>query len=445
MYINNKIFILGMARSGYEVAKVLLKRNNKVVITDAKEQKEAHVLELKELGAEVIITGMPEILLDETFDYVVKNPGITYEHNCILKANDLNIMVVNEMEVAFNLLPKDVQIVGITGSNGKTTTTTLTYELIKETGRRVHLGGNIGIPFSAMLFDIKERDIVVLEISAQQLYDFKKFRPKIGVITNLTETHLDFFKTYDNYLQQKYKLFINCQEDDLAILNMKNKEMIGHILPRTIYFSGILKGDIFLKDEIIYYKDEQIISLHDIRVKGYHNYENIMVAIIVAKYFNITNQEIKNVLKRFGGVPHRMEYVDKINDREFYNDSKSTNVVSTIVALSSFEQPINLLLGGLDREHSFADLVGHLNHVKRIIAFGETKERIEIFAKEQNIDCVIVDKLKDAVKVAYNLSSKGDIILLSPACASWDQYPDFESRGLDFKNEVENIKQIERG
>ena len=212
MYKNNKVFILGMARSGYEVAKILLKRDNKVVITDAKEQKEEHVNELKELGAQVIITSEPEKFLNDTFDYVVKNPGITYEHKCILKADELEIPVVNEMEVAYNLLPKDVKIIGITGSNGKTTTATLTYELIKETNNKVHLGGNIGIPFCAMIDKINKGDIVVLEISAQQLHDFKNFKPNIGVITNLTETHLDFFKTYDNYVNHKLMIFDNSKE-----------------------------------------------------------------------------------------------------------------------------------------------------------------------------------------------------------------------------------------
>ncbi len=440
MYENNKIFILGMARSGYEVAKVLLNRNNEVVITDAKEQKKEHVEELKKMGAKVIITSEPEKVLDDTFDYVIKNPGITYEHKCILYANKLNISVVNEMEVAYNLLPDDVKIIGITGSNGKTTTTTLTYELIKETGKRVHIGGNIGIPFSAILSNIQKSDIVVLEISAQQLHDFKNFRPNIAMITNLTETHLDFFKTYENYIKHKLMIFNNCKEDDVAIINMNDKDIVGNIKPKKIYFSSNVKGDIYIHNSSIYYNDELIINLNDIRVKGNHNYENIMCSIIASKQFGVTNEMIKEVLKRFSGVEHRLEYVKKINGREFYNDSKSTNVISTQVALSSFDKPIILLLGGLDRGHSFDELESHLKNVRGIISFGETRERIKRFATKINIDCVALEKLPDAVKAAYNLSEDGDVVLLSPACASWDQYADFETRGMDFKTAVENLK-----
>ncbi|MDD4547573.1 MAG: UDP-N-acetylmuramoyl-L-alanine--D-glutamate ligase [Bacilli bacterium] len=439
MYKDNKIFILGMARSGYEVAKVLLNRGNKVVITDAKEQNAEHVDELKKLGASVIITTSPEELLDKTFDYVVKNPGITYEHKCILKADELKITVVNEMEVTYNLLPENVSIVGITGSNGKTTTTTLTYELIRATGKRVHIGGNIGVPFAAMLKEINEGDIIVVEISAQQLHDFKNFRPNIGVITNLTETHLDFFKTYENYVNHKLMVFKNSKEEDIAIINMKDIDTVGNIKPKKIYFSSSLKSDVYIENEAIYYNEEEIIKLNDIRVKGSHNYENIMCAIIAAKEYGVTNDMIKEVLNNFSGVEHRLEYVKKLNNREFFNDSKATNVISTQVALSAFNKPVILLLGGLDRGHSFDELGPYLTHVKGIVSFGETKNRIAEFAKSVNIDCVVVEKLNEAVKAAYNLSDEGDIILLSPACASWDQYPDFESRGKDFKDIVEKL------
>ncbi len=439
MYEQKNIFILGMARSGYEVAKILLKRGNKILITDAKEQKEEHVQELKDLGADVIITTEPELLLNDKFDYVIKNPGITYEHKCILKANELNIKVVNEMEVTYNLLPKGVKVIGITGSNGKTTTTTITYQILKRAGLNVHIGGNIGIPFSAMLEKIKENDIVVLEISAQQLHDFDKFHPNIGIITNLTETHLDFFKTFENYINHKLMIFDNSTNDDIAVVNFADKDTVGNIKPKTIYFSSKYKSDIYLENEAIYYQKEEVIELNDIRIQGNHNYENIMCAIIAAKHFNVSNEVIKEVLNNFSGVSHRLEFVAKLNKREFYNDSKSTNVISTQVALSSFNKPTILLLGGLDRGHSFADLKEYMSNVKGIVAFGETRDRIKEFADLISLDTVVVEKLGEAVKVAYNLSDEGDVILLSPACASWDQYPDFETRGDDFKSAVDKL------
>ena len=220
---------------------------------------------------------------------------------------------------------------------------------------------------------------------------------------------------------------------------MADKETVGDIKPRKIYFSSNLKGNSYIEKDAIYYDGELIINLNDIRVKGNHNYENIMCAIIAAKEFGVTNSMIKEVLNKFSGVEHRLEYVKKLNNREFYNDSKSTNVVSTKVALSSFSKPVILLLGGLDRGHSFEELGDSLTHVKGIVSFGETKNRIKEFADSANIDCVVVDKLTEAVKAAYNLSEEGDVILLSPACASWDQYPDFESRGRDFKEAVEKL------
>lgn len=439
MYKNQKIFILGMARSGYEVAKVLLKRNNKVVISDAKEQNEEHVNELKAMGATVIISPEQDKFLDDSFDLVVKNPGINSENKCVKRAKELNIPIVNEMEVAYNLLPEDVTLVCISGSNGKTTTTMLTYELIRITGKRVHIGGNIGVPFSAILEQIREGDIVVLEVSVQQLNDIHNFRPNIGVFTNLFEVHLDLFGTYEKYIETKLKFFKNCKKEDVAIINTSIKDVVGDIEPHKIYFSSTEKADIYIENDAIYYKDAQIIELRDIRIKGMHNYENIMCAIAAAKEFGVTNEMIKEVLGKFTGVEHRLEFVKRVNNREFYNDSKSTNVVSTQIALSSFDKPTILLLGGLDRGHSFDELKDYMTHVKGIVAFGETKNRIKEFADSINVDCIVVDKLSEAVKTAYNLSEEGDAILLSPACASWDQYPDFEARGRDFKEIVESL------
>lgn len=441
MYDQKNIFILGMARSGYEVAKVLLKRGNKVLITDAKDQIEEHVKQLQEMGANVVITNEPESLLTDKFDVVVKNPGINSLHKCVVKAKKLNIDVVNEMEVAFNLLPPNVTVIGITGSNGKTTTTTIAYQFLKRAGINAHIGGNIGIPFSAMLKDIQENDVVVLEVSVQQLFDLNKFHPNIGLITNLTGAHLDICKTLENYINLKLKMFANFEQEDIAIINVDDKEIVDVDCNKN-YFSSKYDADIFVKDRAIYYNDEQIIKLHDIRIKGNHNYENIMGAIIIAKQFKVENNVIKEVLNNFSGVAHRLEFVSKLNDREFYNDSKSTNVTSTQVALSSFDKPTILLLGGLDRGHSFDELKDYMDDVKSIVAFGETKARIKEFGNSIGIDTITVDTIADAVKVSYNLSEPGDVIILSPACASWDQYPDFEVRGNDFKNQVEKLMEV---
>ena len=442
MYDNKKMFILGMARSGYEVAKVLAKHNCKILITDMKEQDEEKVKELKELGINLIITDKPEELLDDSFAYVVKNPGIKVDHKVCLKANELNIPVINELEVAYHYLPKNTKIIAITGSNGKTTTTTLTYEILKSANLPVHLGGNIGYPMCSLLDELKQNEIIVIELSAQQLHDFYDFKTDIGILTNLTPVHLDHFKTYENYKRCKKKIFNHHTNLDLAILNGSNQDVLdltNDIKSKKVYFSSSKDCDICIKNNAIYY-NEEIIKLDDIKLKGNHNYENIMCAIVVAKQFNVSNEVIKEVLTTFTGVEHRLEFVKELNKRSFYNDSKATNVTSTIIALDSFKQPTILLLGGLDRGHSFDELLDHMKNVKFVICYGETKDRILDFCNKNNITCYKKDNLEEATILAYNNSKEDDVILLSPACASWDQYEKFEDRGDDFKRVIKSLR-----
>lgn len=442
MYNDKKILVLGMARSGYEVSKLLSKYNNKIIITDKKDQNEEHINELKNLGVEFIKSEDPIELLDSSFDLVIKNPGIRYDHPLILKANKLGIKVENEVEVAYHFLPKDAFIIAVTGSNGKTTTTTLCYEFAKKTGKNVHLGGNIGYPLSQIVSDVNNGDVVVLEISAQQLHDCYDFNPNVSILTNLTPVHIDFFGSYENYINHKLKIFMNHTSNNIAVLNKSNKdefEATKNIKSKKVYFSSIEEADACIRDNAIYYNGEKIIDIKDIKVKGKHNYENIMCAIIATKVLGITNEQIKEVLSTFTGVEHRIEFVKTINNRSFYNDSKATNVKSTEIALNSFDTPTILLLGGLDRGHSFEDLSDDLSHVKYIICYGETKNRIKDFADSKGIDCKVVDTLKDATLLAYELSSEGDTILLSPACASWDQFSDFETRGKLFKEVINSI------
>lgn len=443
MYKDKKIFILGMARSGYEVAKLLRKYTDKIIITDCKAQNSEHVKELQSLNINYVVTDKPEELLDESFDVIVKNPGINYKNKCVVKAKKLNIPVINEVEVAYNLLPENVKIIAVTGSNGKTTTTTLIYEILRHAGVNVHLGGNIGIPVSKVLESIKPNDLLVLEISSHQLQDFINFKPDVAVMTNLTQVHLDFFENYENYKNHKVRIFKKQTKDDIAILNYDDNDVLEstkNIKSKKLYFSRKSKTDIYLENNNIYYQNEILLTTDDIRLQGNHNYENVMSAILAVKQFNIDTKVIKEVLNSFCGVEHRLEFVTKINNRSFYNDSKATNVKSTIIAVSSFKNPTILILGGLDRGHSFEELTPYLNNVKQIICYGETKNRIKEYADKINIDCVVLDNLEEATKAAYNLSNENDVILLSPACASWDQFDSFESRGELFKNVVNEIR-----
>lgn len=439
MFENKKIFILGMARSGYEAAKLLSDYNNEIIVTDGKEQKEELVSELESLGVKVIITSDQLSLLDDSFDYVIKNPGIKYDNPVVVKAKELGIKVINEVEMAYSFLDKSVNIIGVTGSNGKTTTTTLISEFMKNSFDNVYLGGNIGIPLSNFVRDIKPNSYLVLEISDHQLCDMYDFKTNVSVLTNITPTHLDFHKSYEVYQMTKKKIFNNHTSDDLAVINKDDEvsmKITDDIKSTKVYYGHDKTNLAYYDEEGIYYDGKLVIKLDDIILKGKHNYQNIMGAIIAVKKYGVTDEVIQKVLKEFKGVEHRLEYVDTINGVTYYNDSKATNCVSTITALNSFNQPTILLLGGYDRGHSFHDLDDSMKNVKCVVCFGETKNRIEEFCNDLNIKCYKNDTLKEAMNVVKDICTPGDVVLLSPACASWDQYDRFEDRGDEFKNLV---------
>lgn len=439
MFENKKIFILGMARSGYEAAKLLSDYNNEIIVTDGKEQKEELVSELESLGVKVIITSDQLSLLDDSFDYVIKNPGIKYDNPVVVKAKELGIKVINEVEMAYSFLDKSVNIIGVTGSNGKTTTTTLISEFMKNSFDNVYLGGNIGIPLSNFVRDIKPNSYLVLEISDHQLCDMYNFKTNVSVLTNITPTHLDFHKSYEVYQMTKKKIFNNHTNDDLAVINKDDEvsmKITDDIKSTKVYYGHDKTNLAYYDEEGIYYDGKIVIKLDDIILKGKHNYQNIMGAIIAVKKYGVTNEVIQKVLKEFKGVEHRLEYVDTIDGVTYYNDSKATNCVSTITALNSFDKPTILLLGGYDRGHSFHDLDDSMKNVKCVVCFGETKNRIEEFCNDLNIKCYKNDTLKEAMNVVKDICTPGDVVLLSPACASWDQYDRFEDRGDEFKNLV---------
>lgn len=439
MFENKKIFILGMARSGYEAAKLLSDYNNEIIVTDGKEQKEELVSELESLGVKVIITSDQISLLDDSFDYVIKNPGIKYDNPVVVKAKELGIKVINEVEMAYSFLDKSVNIIGVTGSNGKTTTTTLISEFMKNSFDNVYLGGNIGIPLSNFVRDIKSNSYLVLEISDHQLCDMYDFKTNVSVLTNITPTHLDFHKSYEVYQMTKKKIFNNHTSDDLAVINKDDEvsmKITDDIKSTKVYYGHDKTNLAYYDEEGIYYDGKLVIKLDDIILKGKHNYQNIMGAIIAVKKYGVTDEVIQKVLKEFKGVEHRLEYVDTIDGVTYYNDSKATNCVSTITALNSFDKPTILLLGGYDRGHSFHDLDNSMKNVKCVVCFGETKNRIEEFCNDLNIKCYKNDTLKEAMNVVKDICTPGDVVLLSPACASWDQYDKFEDRGDEFKNLV---------
>lgn len=444
MIKDKKVFILGMARSGYEAAK-LLATDNKVLVTDMNEQDAEQVKELEKLGVRVVISKEPSDLLDESYDVMVKNPGIKYTHPTVVKAHELGIDVINEVELAYGYMNENINIIGVTGSNGKTTTVTLIYNILKEAGFPVYIGGNIGTPLCHFVKDIKENEYLVMEISDHQLCDMYKFKTNVSVLTNIFDVHTDFHDSHERYVMTKKKIFNNHTKDDIAIINYDNKEAVDiskDINSTKYYFSKNSKQNVYLKDNAIYYHDDKVIDCNDIKLKGMHNYENIMAAISAVKVYNVDNESICKVLKTFGGVEHRIEYVDTIDGVDYYNDSKATNCESTKIALKSFKQPTLLILGGLDRGHSFEDLTPCMNNVTYVACYGETKTRIKEYCDKIGKDCGIFDNLEKATLSCFEKAQKGDVVLLSPACASWDQYKKFEDRGDEFKSIVNNLKEV---
>lgn len=442
MLENKKVFILGMARSGFEAAKILAP-NNKVLVTDMNEQNPEQVKILEGLGVEIKIVKDPIDLLDDTYDVMVKNPGIKYDHPTVVKAKELGIDVINEVELAYGYMNKNVNIIGVTGSNGKTTTVTLIYNIMKEAGLPVYLGGNIGTPLCNFVKDIKENEFLVMEISDHQLCDMYNFKTNVSVLTNIYDVHTDFHDSHEKYANTKKKIFNNHTKNDIAIINYDNKEAVDKtedINSTRYYFSKDNKQNVYLKDNAIYYRDEKVIDCDKIKLKGLHNYENAMAAISVVKTYDVNNESIYKVLSTFGGVEHRIEYVDTIDGVDYYNDSKATNCESTKIALKSFNQPTLLILGGLDRGHSFDDLTPCMENVTYVACYGETKARIKEYCDRIGKDCGVFDNLVNATTACYEKAQKGNVILLSPACASWDQYKAFEDRGNEFKETVKSFK-----
>lgn len=447
MFENKKIFILGMARSGYHAARILAKRNNRIVLTDINaNQDKAHIKELEKLGVKLILGDDPDNILDESFDYMIKNPGVKFDNKYVKYAESHNIKIINEIEMAYHLLPKGVKLIAITGTNGKTTTTTLTYEIVANAFKgKTHLAGNIGFPLCEILENIKENDYLVMEIGVPQLHDFYDFNPDIAVLTNIFEAHLDMFKTREYYNENKLRMFQNHTSKNIAIINHDNEDafrITKNIKSTKKYFSSNNEIDgCYLKDNKIYYYGEEIIDTKDVKLQGKHNYENMMCAIMIAKELNIPNEIITSTLKEFSGVEHRIEYSGTIKGIDFYNDSKATNVTSTQIALSAFKKPTILILGGLDRGHSFEGLTEYMKNVKLVCSLGQTNKRIKEYCDKINIKCIVNETLREAINSAYENATEGDIILLSPACASWDQYKCFEDRGTEFKNIVKELKE----
>lgn len=442
MFKNKKILILGCARSGLAAAKVLADKSD-VYLTDIKELNENDKNLLDELGVKVLIGEDQSIFLDDSFDYVVKNPGILPSNSLVVKAKEKGIIVINEMEVAYNFLDKDVFIIGVTGSNGKTTTVTLIEKFLKAAGKDVVLGGNIGKPLCDLLPLIKKDTILLLEISDHQLMHLKYFKTNLSLLTNICPTHLDYHGTFENYKNTKKIIFRYHNNNDVAFINESNSdslEITDDIHSKKIYYNNNLN---YINNDGIFIDCNKVIDLSDIALIGNHNYENILASFMVINYLKIDFKYTFKVLKNFLGVEHRIEFVKNVDGVSYYNDSKATNPTSLITALNTFDKPIHLIMGGMDANQNFEILKDYMSNVKCIYAVGEVASRVIEFAYSCGIDFVSSITLETALFDIRKNSDPGEVALLSPASASFDQYVRFEDRGDEFKKVVNSFKKID--
>ncbi|MFD0692748.1 UDP-N-acetylmuramoyl-L-alanine--D-glutamate ligase [Paenibacillus sp. GCM10027628] len=458
-YRGLEVVILGLARSGVAAAKLFHQNGAVVTVNDKKERNicpEAD--ELEALGISVVCGYHPESIVHEGVALVVKNPGIPYKVEPIRKAEELGIEVVTEVEVAYQFC--EAPIIGITGSNGKTTTTTLIGLMLNAAGLKPVVAGNIGRALTEAAPEVTEENWMVVELSSFQLKGTTAFRPRIACLLNLYETHLDYHGTMDDYIASKVKLFANQTEDDIAILNWDDavcRSVIPSLRAKVLPFSmnEVLPHGVYLdrSTNTLVYADGQggihaILPAQEMGIPGSFNIENALAASAAAITAGVKLQTIADVLRSFQGVEHRLEFVRKLNGISFYNNSKATNPAASIKSIEAFEQNIVLIAGGLDRGSDYMELLPIFRErIKGVVTLGQTKEKINRIAELAGISLVeTVDTAKDAadavsqaVELAYRMSDPGDIVLLSPACASWDMFPSYEDRGRMFKESVHTL------
>jgi len=436
-----KALVLGLARSGTAVAKLLLASGIQLTINDRSEEKTEEMDGFIKAGAKLVLGSHPISVLDGV-EVIIKNPGIPYDQELLQIALERGIPILTDIELIQYVFSGS--ITGITGSNGKTTTTRLIEDMFRYEGLTYSVAGNIGTPVTEVAPSLAEDTQLILELSSFQLLGIENFKPHVSVLLNLYEAHLDYHKTRENYEEAKFNIFKNQDESDYLVYNRDDDKICEVVIrskAKLIPFSQkeSLPDGAWVKKGIIYYKDEKIIDRDHIVLAGNHHLENILASIATAKIHGISTEAIIKTLTSFKGVKHRLQFVEEIKERKFYNDSKATNMLATIKALESFDRPTILLAGGLDRGDDLSHLIPYLDSVKSMIVFGENAEKFIELAREISLPYKRARDVKEATYIAYEQSSKGDVILLSPASASWDQYPSFEERGDMFIHTVHKL------
>jgi UDP-N-acetylmuramoylalanine--D-glutamate ligase len=443
---NQRVLVVGLGKSGVSSALFLAQRGAKVAVSDAKaqEQLRSEIPQLLDAGISVE-TGQHGERTFRDQDLIVVSPGVPFDVPQLTHARELGISVIGEVELAARFLKG--HIVAITGSNGKTTTTTLAGDVIAAAGRKTLVGGNIGTPAITFAEQATDDTWVVLEISSFQLETIETFHPQIAVVLNVTPDHLDRHHTFENYVSAKARVFENQTAGDFAVLNADSQPCIDLALElksSVRWFSRVkeLDNGAFVRGEKIVWRDHadtlEIMPLNEIGLKGAHNIENVLAAVCVGMLAGVEPNQIRRAVAAFKAVEHRLEYVATVKGVEYYNDSKATNVDATIKALESFPGHIHLILGGKDKGSDYSVLNDLLKErVKRVYTIGASAQKIESQAKGAEI--VSAGTLEAAVKRASEAAVAGDVVLLAPACASFDQFNSYEHRGQVFKDLVRQL------
>lgn len=448
LYENKKVIVCGMARSGISAAKLLASVGADVTLQDMKPMDvliKLHDIEAyKKAGIKIFAGANPDDIID-SFDYAVLSPGVPCDLPFIKKAEGSGVKVISEVELAYTLT--ECPVCAITGTNGKTTTTTLTGMLLNKKYKNTAVVGNIGVAYSEKVKSLKADDFVCAEISSFQLETSDTFRPHIAAVLNITPDHLNRHKTMDNYVAVKEKIFMKQNKDDFTILN-KNDEYCVKMADKTkgkvFFFSSAEKLDegIYLDGDNIHIKwkglDEDVINIHDLRILGTHNYENVMAAVACAVCAGVDMESIREILKEFNGVEHRIEYCGTFDGVDYYNDSKGTNPDASIRAVLAMRKPIVLIGGGYDKDSSYDEWVKLFDgRVKKLILIGATAGKIaECCDRYGFTDYEFADTFKKCIEKCKASAEEGDCVLLSPACASWGMFEDYEQRGRMFKEMV---------
>lgn len=448
MNIKDKnILILGLGISGVATAKALDKLGANIVINDSKDEKdlEKYITELKNINVKYLL-GSNEVDLNN-IDLIVKSPGIRNSVPIIKNAIANNIEVITDIELGYRLF--DNKFIAITGTNGKTTTTTLVGKVFNEDNKVAHVTGNIGVGILWELVNSSEDDYFIVETSSFQLENTVEFKPDVSAIINIKPDHIDWHGNYENYINAKAKIFKNQNENDYTILNYDDEDvrkLKDKVHSKIIWFSEKekLEKGIFIDCNHIVYSDGikniNIIDINDIKVP----IQNIMTTIGISLAMDVDINNLRKSISSFEGLEHRLEFVDEINGVRYYNDSKGTNPDASIQAIKALNPPIVLIAGGYDKNSEYDEFIEAFNDkVSALILLGETKNIIRRVAEDKGIENIyMVNDMKEAVKKASALSTPGSSVLLSPASASWDMYSNYEMRGNDFKNLIQDIRRI---